>query len=55
MMDLDNCPCSGVNLPRFVQPVILAGRCTAILWCNALRKQAFSASSLQTPPASTGC
>lgn len=24
MMDLDNCPCSGVNLPRFVQPVILA-------------------------------
>lgn len=23
MMDLKNCPCSGVNLPRFVQPVIL--------------------------------
>ena len=24
MMELDNCPCSGANLPRFVQPVILA-------------------------------
>lgn len=24
MMDLEKCPCSGANLPRFVQPVILA-------------------------------
>ena len=24
MLELVNCPCSGVNLPRFVQPVILA-------------------------------
>lgn len=24
MIELDNCPCSGANLPRFVQPVILA-------------------------------
>lgn len=59
MMELDNCPCSGANLPRFVQPVILAvlssGPLTDILWSNALRKQAFSANSLRMPPASTGC
>ena len=24
MVELTDCPCSGVNLPRFVQPVILA-------------------------------